>query len=103
VKNVDVCISEVMDPLTWLTLLSNAAGYIGERFHPIVLSHFFKVPYVSCDYYSQTGLRSIFNFRSKTRDFCQRVQTHRRLVPSKGFFAKESAESAITKLEQASG
>ncbi|MFT5701681.1 MAG: polysaccharide pyruvyl transferase WcaK-like protein [Desulforhopalus sp.] len=100
VKNVDVCISNVMDPLDWLTLLSNAAGYVGERFHPIVLSHFFKVPYLSCDYYSEGGMRSLFNFRSKTKDFCRRIGTNRFVVPSSIFFTKESAESAMVQLEQ---
>ncbi len=101
VNNVDVCISEIMDPMDWLALLGNAVGYIGERFHPIVLSHFFQVPYLSCDYYSQTGIRSVFNFRSKTRDFCQRVGNRLRVVPSKVFFTKESARNALLELEHA--
>lgn len=98
VKNVDACISDVMDPLDWLALLIQSAGYVGERFHPIVLSHFFKVPYLSCDYYSESGFKYFLNFRSKTNDFCRRVGSLQYLAPSSVFFTKEYAESAIEKL-----
>ncbi len=82
----DYCVEEVLDPLEWLALLANAAGYVGERFHPIVLSAFFRTPFVSSDYYSYSGLRSVLNIRSKTRDFCKRIGASKRVVPADRFF-----------------
>ena len=100
VNNVDVCISEIMDPLDWLALLNKATGYIGVRFHPIVLSHFFNVPYFSCDYYCESGIRSLLNFRSKTRDFVRRVNIRTpSIVPSSSFFKKVSVQEAFQRIE----
>lgn len=98
--DVDISISELMDPLEWLSLLANAAGYVGERFHPVILSAFFGTPFVSCDYYSKSGLKAIFNFRSKTRDFCKRIGAEKQIIPADRFFTKMTAGDVFFLLDQ---
>ena len=45
-----------MSPLEWYNWLAHAAGYVGVRFHPIMISIVNQVPFVALDQY-QTGLR----------------------------------------------
>lgn len=40
-----------MSPLQWMKTLSSASGYLGVRFHPVVISSIIGNPVVSCDLY----------------------------------------------------
>lgn len=95
VEGVDVSIMEPLDPLIWLSILGNATAYIGERFHPIVLSAFYRIPFWACDYYSRSGLHGLISGRSKTKDFCARIGASKQLAPSDTFFERNTPESIL--------
>jgi hypothetical protein len=97
-EEVDYLLPEVMDPLDWLTVLSCSAGYVGERFHPVVLSAFYGIPFISSDYYSRSGPAALFNGRSKTRDFCKRIGALSDVIPADSFFSKRSPEAVLHRL-----
>lgn len=97
-EHVDCLIEEVLDPLRWLSILGCAAGYVGERFHPVVLSAFYGIPFVACDYYSYSGYRGILNKRSKTRDFCKRIGALSDVHVANGFFKKVTPEEVVRRV-----
>jgi hypothetical protein len=100
VENVDVVMDGIMDPLHWLSLLGCSAGYVGERFHPVVLSAFYGVPFISSDYYSRSGFASMMNGRSKTRDFCGRIGQVSRVLPADVFFKRTDPCSVLDSLSE---
>lgn len=57
-------------PLTWYSMIQNASGYLGVRFHPIVTSISNRVPFLAFDTY-QTKLFK--RKSSKTFDICNKV------------------------------
>lgn len=74
----------VLDPRAWLGMLSGAAGYIGERFHPVYLSALLGVPFAAADYYHNAGLSRILGIRSKTEDFCRQAGLMHRYFTASG-------------------
>lgn len=60
-EDVDEC--EARDPWDWYRLIAESSGYIGVRFHPIVVCISRGIPFVALDQYSRHPLE---NKRSKT-------------------------------------
>lgn len=97
----DVIIDEILDPLAWLNLLRGSVGYVGERFHPVVLSSFFSVPFISCDYYSRSGFWGMVSRkRSKTVDFCNRVGGASSVYPADSFYRQVSPATVLEHLNK---
>ncbi len=68
----DESIQLPLGPLDWFNLIRKSSGYVGVRFHPIVICLANSVPFVSLDTY-QT---SIFNPGiSKTYDICKKLNS----------------------------
>lgn len=83
--SVDKVIPLPLSPLTWYSLIKNAAAYVGVRFHPIVCAILNEVPFVALDNYEISLKRrltrvatkpvsSIIRFSSKTYDLCSRAK-----------------------------
>jgi hypothetical protein len=77
-----------LDPVAWYRWIAGARGYIGVRFHPIVVAMACGVPFVSLDLYQKRGYPP---FVSKTFDMtfraglsrrCLSMPAFRRLAPS---------------------
>ena len=87
-----------MTPLDWYRWIANASGYVGIRFHPIMLSQINSVPYVALDEYD-VGLlfkprylrflarlvRPFTRRCSKTYDASQRVAKERYCIPPRSY------------------
>jgi hypothetical protein len=67
---VDQVIPLPLSPLSWYALMQNAAGFVGERMHPVICSMVNGVPFVSFDTHQRGRLRS----SSKTYDLCARAR-----------------------------
>lgn len=87
-----------MSPLDWYRWIANASGYVGVRFHPIMLSQVNQVPYVALDEYDvglrfsgryaaglARRLRSRTRFVSKTFDACARVSMQQYCIPPRDY------------------
>lgn len=69
-ESVDKLLDFPIHPLKWLSYITQASGYVGVRFHPIVISLSNGVPFVSLDTYQ----KSIFGAKkSKTYDICDKL------------------------------
>ena len=82
-----------MDPLTWYAWIVSSSGYVGVRFHPVMIAISKAIPVVPLDDYdneaimSQAPFKSARRFRrllgnfprraSKTYDLCRRVGLER--------------------------
>jgi hypothetical protein len=87
---------EALHPFAWLHILINACGYIGERFHPVVISTYLGKPVIATDYYSSSRLRGqLLKWRSKTFDFCSRAGMRRVWYPRDAFYRKVRPEIAV--------
>ena len=91
-QGTNASISLPLDPLEWLKIISCSCGYIGGRFHPIVISLASGNPVVSIDKYHKWPWQCI---RSKTwlllRQFrlnycCFGAWSHKLLSPYYVFF-----------------
>lgn len=71
--NFDFTIDFPIDPLEWLEWIANSQGYVGMRFHPVVIAIFNEIPFVALDHYVRYKYRYIANKRtSKTYDLCKK-------------------------------
>ena len=59
----------VVDPLEWYNLIANSKGYVGVRFHPIVIAISNGLPVVALDQYSKYPWNKQ---QSKTNDLVER-------------------------------
>lgn len=66
----DNTISLPLDPLKWNSLIKNAEGYVGVRFHPIIICLANDVPFISLDTYQTSILKP---GKSKTYDICKKL------------------------------
>lgn len=90
---VDYLVEDPLDPLQWYQIISNSAGYIGVRFHPIIVCLSNQVPFISLDTYQ----KSIFNpALSKTFDVCSKFDQQKyclgkigRKIRGPGWFFKQ--------------
>jgi len=102
-----------MSPFDWYQWIANSAGYVGVRFHPIMLAQINNVPYVAFDDYDVglkfTGkflskvarkLRSQTRFVSKTYDACKRVNSQQYCIPPRDF-KKTSPQQVLDLLDVA--
>lgn len=71
---VDETVNLPMSPSTWFTWLHHSSGYIGEKFHPIVVSLINSKPVIAIDNYTGTGLakKGIY-WQSKTYDLMREL------------------------------
>ncbi|MDP0498737.1 MAG: polysaccharide pyruvyl transferase family protein [Verrucomicrobiota bacterium JB022] len=97
--NFDRILGLPMSPLEWVQWLANASGYVGVRFHPIMLSMVLGVPFVALDTYDvglkwagsklKRKLRHRLNphtrVMSKTFDLCARAGRERYAFPTYRF------------------
>jgi hypothetical protein len=97
----DVTLDVPLHPLLWLEVLRNASGYMGERFHPVVISLFHGKPVLAVDSYSNgyaklrwTGFRHF----SKTYDACCRAGMASACMPSATFWKRMTPEAALDRL-----
>ena len=65
---VDEVLQVPMSPLTWYKWLSQSQGYVGVRFHPIMISIANNKPFVALDQY-QNGMRFRNRYISKLINF----------------------------------
>lgn len=99
----DVTLDAPLHPLLWLKVLRGASGYLGERFHPVVISLFHGKPVVAVDSYlnGYSKLRRLgFRHFSKTYDACSRAGVARACIPSVAFWKRISPQSALAALQQ---
>lgn len=99
----DVTLDAPLHPLLWLQVLRSAAGYIGERFHPVIISLFHGKPVVAVDSYlnGYTKLRRLgFRHFSKTFDACHRAGVADRCRPSATFWRDMAPEQALDRLRR---
>lgn len=104
-----------LDPMAWLAWLRACHGYIGVRFHPIMLSLVFNKPFVALDHYdlgvpfrnkilSRFG-RVIAPFSrrvSKTYDLCHRADLAKYVLPARRVKSYTPAKVADLLVEQQS-
>ncbi|NJN24867.1 MAG: polysaccharide pyruvyl transferase family protein [Cyclobacteriaceae bacterium] len=69
----DFIIDYPISPEDWFLWITHSSGYIGMRFHPIIVSLFNGVPFIAFDHY----VKKYFKFlriqqSSKTYDLCLR-------------------------------
>lgn len=69
-------------PLDWYNWIAGAAGYVGVRFHPIVVAMANQVPFVSVDLYQR---RRSLPWASKTFDMTFRAGLSRRCFSPRRF------------------
>lgn len=99
--DVDWTPPRVLAPLEWLTVIQQAAGYVGTRFHPIVCALTGGVPFVAIDQYgNQPPFDSGMNFPSKTFDLCFRLGVSH-LVRSPEQVLGNSPQDVIAQLRDA--
>lgn len=68
---VDKVLDLPLDPLSWYKYIVNSSGYIGVRFHPIIVALSNNVPFVSLDTYQ----KKIFSPQmSKTYDITKKIR-----------------------------
>lgn len=92
----DIELKLPLDPLDWMRWIRGCSGYVGVRFHPIMLCQTFGLPFLALDYYdlgipfSNRGLRKagrllapVFRNVSKTFDVCARAGKERYVVPGR--------------------
>lgn len=70
--SADYTITTPLNPNDWYVCLSNASGYIGERFHAMVSCINNNVPFVVIDTYG-SKLPSFRNKKSKIYDLARRI------------------------------
>jgi hypothetical protein len=73
----DEKIDKAINPLEWYKLIANSAGYIGEKFHPVVVSITNKVPFFAIDRNGDRVSKRFLipirlKFQSKTWDLCRK-------------------------------
>jgi len=74
-------ISIPLSPLEWYKIIANSEGFIGIRFHPIVVCIANSVPFIAIDNYGSTKLSRIgINFPSKTYDLCYKAGMVHRII-----------------------
>ena len=111
--NADVTVDLPLSPLEWLAWLNASDGYIGVRFHPIVISQALGKPFVSLDhydrgvpfsnrYFSKIGsLAAPFSRGiSKTFDLAKRVGLEEFVIPQRRLH-KVSAQQVMKLFEKA--
>ncbi|MBE0652886.1 MAG: polysaccharide pyruvyl transferase family protein, partial [Bacteroidales bacterium] len=72
----DTRITEALSPLQWYALIKGASGYIGEKFHPVIISIHNEVPFFAIDRNGDRVSRRFLipvhlKFQSKTWDTCK--------------------------------
>lgn len=71
----DFIVNYPITPFEWFLWITNSKGYIGMRFHPIVVSLFNGIPFVALDHYVKNYYKLIkLNQSSKTFDLCHRYE-----------------------------
>lgn len=104
-----------MSPLDWYRWIANASGYVGIRFHPIMLSQINAVPYVALDDYDvglqfkPRYLRALarlalpFTRRcSKTYDASERVAQGKYCIPRR-WYARTTPQQVLDLLDEQRG
>lgn len=73
-RDIDWTPTGVLSPFEWLAVIAGAQGYVGTRFHAVVVALMCGVPFVAVDPYGiPGGASSTANFPSKTFDLCLRA------------------------------
>ena len=92
----DIEIQLPLSPMEWLAWLNASDGYIGVRFHPIVISQALGKPFIALDYYDN-GIpfgnrllrkaaklaRPLTRDISKTYDLAKRVKLEEFVIPKR--------------------
>lgn len=110
----DINLSLPLSPLDWYQWIVCSAGYVGVRFHPIMIAVSRGVPVVALDDYDnekflgQKGFRKLRKFRrhlgdiprkvSKTYDLLSRVGKQQYAVPARRF-STITPEEVITMIQ----
>jgi hypothetical protein len=89
-----------LSPLEWYTVIKRSAGYVGYRFHPVIVAMANQVPFVAVDTYGVSPLCFMGgNFPSKTFDVCRKAG-RRELVIKSRFFPMYSPRHIYRKLSE---
>lgn len=94
-----------MSPMDWYQWIAGASGYVGVRFHPIMLSQINSVPYVALDEYdvglkfggryaagAARRLQFMTRFVSKTYDASRRVERSQCCIPPRDYKQTEPVQ-----------
>jgi hypothetical protein len=85
-------------PEQWYRVIQKARGYVGVRFHPVVVALANRVPFVSMDEYGLSPLAALgLNYLSKTFDLCQKARRSDLVIKSR-FFALHSPAAIYARL-----
>jgi len=98
-------ISEPLSPIQWFKLIKNSAGYIGEKFHTIIISVHNKVPFYSIDRNGDRVSRRFIipvhlKFQSKTWDVCKQFGFKNAYVPLSKFRDEDPDNMVKTLLDK---
>ena len=75
-----------LSPLAWYKVIQGASGYVGSRFHPVIVSLANQVPFVAVDTYGLSPLCLLGgNFPSKTYDVCRKAGRADQVIKSRFF------------------
>ena len=83
-----------LDPLDWYRWIARSKGYVGVRFHPVVIAMACAVPFVAIDLYQRPRYPRI---SSKTFDMVFRTGLKRRCL-SRNEFDKLSGQAVLSLL-----
>ena len=73
--NVDETIDLPLSPIEWFTWFHYSSGYIGEKFHPVVVSLANNKPFISIDNYTGNRLARLgFYYQSKIYDLLKKFE-----------------------------
>jgi hypothetical protein len=85
-----------LSPAEWYQVLMGASGYIGSRFHPVVLAMNAGIPFVSLDFHGATSFRSgLFRLRSKTYDYCRQRGVANHVMAARPGFRSIDVETIV--------
>jgi hypothetical protein len=90
----DFTIDLPLSPLAWYSLLSQAAGYVGGRYHGLVSCAANETPAVSLDVSNRPR---VFKLSSRPYDLCRKAGAGSRYVPV-NWFARPSPAAVMRRL-----
>jgi hypothetical protein len=98
-------ITESLSPLQWFKLIKHSSGYIGEKFHPIIISIHNEVPFYAIDRNGDRVSRRFLipihlKFQSKTWDTCKYYGFKDAYVPLSKFKEKDPDNLVKTLLDK---
>ncbi|MCD4832137.1 MAG: polysaccharide pyruvyl transferase family protein [Anaerohalosphaeraceae bacterium] len=87
--NFERTIDFPIGPLEWYKIIAQSSGFVGNRFHPVVVALSNNVPFVSIDMYSLRNKKKFrhlpipfLKYSSKTFDICNKACMKKYVIPA---------------------